>query len=94
MKIFGSIVALALIFAPVSAISLSNSTEAYAKEKPTCSDTGGTYVNASGHVVLSPKCSSRHIEGATARCRDGTESFSEHRSGTCSGHHGVAQWYR
>lgn len=30
--------------------------------------------------------------GATARCRDGTYSFSKHRSGTCSHHGGVAQW--
>lgn len=31
--------------------------------------------------------------GATAKCRDGTMSFSQHRSGTCSRHGGVAQWY-
>jgi uncharacterized protein DUF3761 len=30
--------------------------------------------------------------GATARCRDGTYSFSRHRSGTCSYHGGVATW--
>lgn len=30
--------------------------------------------------------------GATARCRDGTYSFSRHRSGTCSHHGGVAVW--
>jgi hypothetical protein len=30
--------------------------------------------------------------GATARCRDGTYSFSKHRSGTCSHHGGVAVW--
>src|SRR3989449_5751163 len=30
--------------------------------------------------------------GATARCRDGTYSFSRHRSGTCSHHGGVAAW--
>ena len=30
--------------------------------------------------------------GATARCRDGTYSFSQHRSGTCSHHGGVAVW--
>jgi hypothetical protein len=30
--------------------------------------------------------------GATARCRDGTFSYSQHRSGTCSHHHGVEQW--
>jgi hypothetical protein len=30
--------------------------------------------------------------GATARCRDGTYSFSRTRSGTCSHHGGVARW--
>src|SRR5262249_53652195 len=30
--------------------------------------------------------------GATALCRDGTYSFSQHRSGTCSHHGGVARW--
>lgn len=31
--------------------------------------------------------------GATARCRDGSLSYSQHRQGTCSHHGGVAQWY-
>src|SRR5947207_10880315 len=30
--------------------------------------------------------------GATAHCNDGTYSYSQHRSGTCSHHGGVAQW--
>ncbi|HZQ29492.1 MAG TPA: DUF3761 domain-containing protein [Patescibacteria group bacterium] len=30
--------------------------------------------------------------GASAICRDGTYSFSQHRRGTCSHHGGVAQW--
>jgi protein-S-isoprenylcysteine O-methyltransferase Ste14 len=29
----------------------------------------------------------------TALCRDGEYSWSQHRSGTCSGHGGVAEWY-
>lgn len=33
-------------------------------------------------------------KGATARCKDGTYSFSKHHQGTCSHHGGVAQWYR
>jgi hypothetical protein len=28
----------------------------------------------------------------TARCKDGTLSHSLHRSGSCSGHGGVAAW--
>jgi hypothetical protein len=31
--------------------------------------------------------------GATARCRDGSLSYSAHRRGTCSHHGGVATWY-
>ncbi len=30
--------------------------------------------------------------GATALCKDGTYSFSQHHSGTCSHHGGVARW--
>jgi hypothetical protein len=32
--------------------------------------------------------------GATALCRDGTYSYSQHRSGTCSHHGGVAKWLK
>ncbi|HZT90345.1 MAG TPA: DUF3761 domain-containing protein [Stellaceae bacterium] len=53
----------------------------------------GYYTNRSGHVVPRP-CGDWHTQqpppGATARCRDGTYSFSEHRRGTCSRHGGVA----
>lgn len=31
--------------------------------------------------------------GATAKCRDGSLSYSQHRRGTCSHHGGVAIWY-
>lgn len=30
---------------------------------------------------------------ATARCNDGTCSYSQNRRGTCSHHGGVAEWY-
>jgi hypothetical protein len=30
--------------------------------------------------------------GATAQCNDRTYSYSQHRSGTCSHHGGVARW--
>ncbi|MEU3993057.1 DUF3761 domain-containing protein [Streptomyces platensis] len=32
--------------------------------------------------------------GASAQCNDGTYSYSAHRRGTCSHHHGVAVWLR
>jgi hypothetical protein len=42
--------------------------------------------------VLAAPASAAPPPGATARCRDGTYSFSQHRSGTCSHHGGVAVW--
>jgi len=57
-------------------------------------DNHSTYQNRSGETVHSPahSKSGRVPEGATARCRDGTYSFSRHHRGTCSGHGGVAAW--
>jgi Protein of unknown function (DUF3761) len=54
----------------------------------------GTYVNSSGNTVCSPYQSpSGPPAGATAKCNDGTYSFSQHHSGTCSHHGGVAVFY-
>ena len=50
------------------------------------------YTNASGHQVHRPVHASHAPAGASARCFDGTYSFSEHRQGTCSHHGGVAAW--
>lgn len=52
----------------------------------------GTYTNTAGNEVCRPYASSNAPAGASAQCRDGTYSFSQTRSGTCSGHGGVAQW--
>ncbi len=54
--------------------------------------TNGTYVNAAGNTVCKPVESSTQPAGATAECEDGTYSFSESRSGTCSHHEGVKRW--
>ncbi len=51
------------------------------------------YTNNEGQRVHSPAYSSGSVPaGATALCGDGTYSFSQHRSGTCSHHGGVAKW--
>ncbi len=60
------------------------------EETPVC--TNGTYVNSAGNTVCSPEQSPTAPAGATAECEDGTYSFSESRSGTCSHHGGVAKW--
>lgn len=57
---------------------------------PSC--TNGTYVNSAGNTVCSPEVSSSAPSGATAKCVDGTYSFSQSRRGTCSSHGGVAEW--
>ena len=57
---------------------------------PSC--TNGTYVNSAGNTVCRPEVSSGAPSGATAKCADGTYSFSQSRRGTCSSHGGVAQW--
>lgn len=54
---------------------------------------GRSYVNVDGVRVRSPVFSETKPVGATARCRDGSYSFSQHRRGTCSHHGGVAEWF-
>jgi len=51
------------------------------------------YINVDGNTVHSPAYAPSIPAGATAKCRDGTYSFSQHRSGTCSHHGGVLIWY-
>lgn len=67
--------------------------------QPTAAQTGGLdnnnyYENVDGNQIHSPANSNDGSvpAGATARCVDGTYSFSQHRSGTCSHHGGVASW--
>ncbi|TSD05360.1 MAG: hypothetical protein Greene07147_681 [Parcubacteria group bacterium Greene0714_7] len=52
------------------------------------------YTNVDGNSVHSPAYTEDNSvpAGASARCKDGTYSFSQHRSGTCSHHGGVARW--
>ena len=70
------------------ALALAGSTNASAHRAAVdCSR--GYYANVSGHCVHSPSSSP---VGATAQCRDGTYSYSEHASGTCSHHGGVRLW--
>ncbi len=55
-------------------------------------ESNGTYLNSKGQTVKRPENCSGPPQGATARCRDGTYSFSQSRRGTCSHHNGVAKW--
>ncbi len=62
---------------------------------------GSLSVRATGTTMQLSKCpksgngsssSSNNSGGPSAICRDGTYSYSKHRSGTCSHHGGVATW--
>jgi hypothetical protein len=84
--------ALAFLLLATPPLPLSNGF-VLAKPPVTSSTCGlGSYINVSGHCVPRPRRSPTVPAGATARCRDGTYSFSEHRRGTCSYHGGVAEW--
>jgi hypothetical protein len=57
----------------------------------------GYYTNSDGNRVprpCKPASDQQCPQDATALCRDGTCSYSQHHSGTCSGHGGVQSWLR
>lgn len=62
----------------------------YVTPSPSSSSSAGSgYTNSQGNHVPSP---SSNPAGATAKCSDGTYSYSQSRRGTCSHHGGVAIW--
>lgn len=82
------------LIAPAPAFAFQPSPGTYVTPDESDLDNHNGYVNRDGQSVHSPahSRSGRVPEGASARCRDGTYSFSRHHSGTCSRHGGVAQW--
>jgi hypothetical protein len=88
---------LALVAAGAAAVFAGAVSPIQAREpKPHYVDGGycdaDTYRNVSGHCVRRPVQADRPPQGASAKCRDGSYSFSEHHRGTCSHHGGVASW--
>ena len=73
--------------APKTAVAKPKSTAQAAPEPAGCG--ADYYRNSDGNCVHRP---SDNPSGATAQCQDGTYSYSQHRSGTCSGHGGVKTW--
>jgi hypothetical protein len=52
------------------------------------------YTNVDGKRVHRPVHATHTPARATAKCGDGTYSFSQHSRGTCSHHGGVSSWIR
>jgi len=73
---------------PVSKIVLIGTKEkVVVKQLTSCGS--DYYRNVDGNCIHRP---SSNPAGASARCKDGSYSYSQNRRGTCSGHGGVAQW--
>jgi hypothetical protein len=91
--IFGAALALLspLTLATAPAL-LSSATTAEAKPNQSEYCGSDSYINSRGNCVPRPRRAPTAPAGATAKCRDGTYSFSQSRRGTCSHHGGVATW--
>ena len=91
MKKFARLILLGALglSAPITLHYLPESA-AFARAPKTCG--ADTYVNVRGNCVHRPVEADRPPAGASAKCRDGTYSFSQSRRGTCSWHGGVASW--
>jgi len=76
------------LLAPFAALALIAAPGASARQHAAVCKSG-YYRSVSGHCVHRPSSSP---SGATAECRDGSYSYSEHASGTCSHHGGVSRW--
>lgn len=61
-------------------------------QSPPQQTTPNYYINSAGNKIQSPTKYDSVPAGASARCRDGTYSFSQNRRGTCSHHGGVSDW--
>ncbi|WP_405914739.1 DUF3761 domain-containing protein [Streptomyces sp. NBC_00728] len=61
---------------------------------PVAVATDAAAVSCARHTTGVCKANSPHPRRATAKCKDGTYSYSAHFQGTCSHHRGVKYWYR
>jgi len=53
-----------------------------------------TAASCTRHTTGVCKANSSHPRGVTAKCKDGSYSYSAHARGACSHHRGVKYWYR
>lgn len=70
----------------------------FAAQTTTASDSAGKAtspgftINTNGKTL--PASTATIPEGATAKCKDGSFTFEPKKATTCSGHMGVAQWFK
>jgi hypothetical protein len=74
---------------PVNEIKKIGTKSTFKESAPRSDSCSGGYINVDGNCVQSP---SSNPSGASAKCRDGTYSYSQNRRGTCSRHGGVSEW--
>jgi hypothetical protein len=87
------VIALIILAGMASAIPAANAQCARPDESNLQSH--GCYLKRNGasvHQPAKPNDSTQPPANATARCSDGSYSYSQNRSGTCSHHGGVASW--
>jgi hypothetical protein len=82
----GALVALVLVAAVVGWCGFGNQTATSNQGR------SGTSVPVS--TFAAPPATAAPAQGAMARCRDGSLSYSATHSGTCSHQGGMAQWYQ
>lgn len=83
----------ALVLVSTTLIGIADAREHPRYHRSTGTGSSSEYYTArSGHRVHRPMQASRAPAGASAKCRDGSWSFSESRRGTCSHHGGVGTW--
>ncbi|MET8029625.1 DUF3761 domain-containing protein [Streptomyces avermitilis] len=61
---------------------------------PVAVATDAAAASCARHTTGVCKANSSHPREATAKCKDGTYSYSANFRGTCSHHRGVKYWYR
>jgi hypothetical protein len=85
---------LALLLSTLPAVYAKPPTKPLAEPDESALIEHGHYVNKSGQTVHAPAHTKgdQAPAGASAKCRDGSYSFSRNHRGTCSRHAGVAQW--
>lgn len=82
-----------LLYVLLFALNIANGGHPGPCKPPYTSSSCDSYINSDGDEVSMPVYTKQKPENATAQCNNGSYSFSQHRSGTCSKEGGVAEWY-